>query len=488
MRRLTYFQRSSHKILFLLVPALIAAQIAAFVFLHLVNRRIALNSVDAALQAGADTYAFTRNTRREYRVLTSQLVAKDYGLLDAIGNGSRTTIESALVSQLARTGADLIVLTDTEQRLMARASNSAFFKERDAQTDKELTELVSHVNEKQGNLMPLPDGGARIPLYGWVKTVVRAPRPIANMYLAFRITDESTAQFTDMTQLPMAYVSRTSPQSPWTIHASTLPQDLFTGRTIHEEISADNSTITSPSGESYRVKMMPMGGIAGHMVQVVAAKPFAPVLSPFLKLEGLFAISIVLSSAVSIIAAHQITRRVVNPLEGVAQQDALTGLANRRLFQARLRHAEESLGLTGGGFTVMLMDLNKFKQVNDTYGHEAGDVVLTAVAQRMRKLMRATDTLARLGGDEFAVLIRTDDTARVTAVAQSIIEVVAQPIQLNSGDWVEVGTSIGIAQAPAYSASGNEVLHAADLTMYAAKKGGGGYAFAEASGLAPAVA
>ncbi len=472
--------RSSKKILLLLVPALIAAQIAAFVFLHLANRRIALQSVDAALQAGADVFSYSRGIRREYRVLTSQLVAKDYGLLDAIGNGNRTTIESALMNQLERTGAELIVLTDNEQQLLARASSIGFFQERDPKTDADLARLVAQISDKSGNLMPLPAAEERLPLYAWVKTVVRAPVPIANMYLAYRISDEATAQFSKMTQLSMAYVSRerNPAGAPWVVHASTLPPDLLAGKSIENEVSADNSTITTPSGAAYRVKRMHMGGIAGHEVDVVVAKAFAPVLSPFIKLEGLFAVSIVLSAAVSIAAAYQIMRSVVNPLEGVAQEDALTGLSNRRFFEASLRHAHQNLRSRGAGFTVMLMDLNKFKQVNDTYGHEAGDTVLIAVAQRIRKLMRSTDTLARLGGDEFAVIMRTDDRARVTGVAQAIVHVVAEPIQLATGEWVEVGTSIGIAPASASAASGAEVVHAADLAMYAAKKGGGGFSFA----------
>jgi diguanylate cyclase (GGDEF)-like protein len=163
----------------------------------------------------------------------------------------------------------------------------------------------------------------------------------------------------------------------------------------------------------------------------------------------------------------------------VAQRDALTGLANRRLFEVNIGNAEQNQKALNSGFTVMLMDLNKFKYVNDTFGHEAGDVVLKVVGQRLKKLMRPSDTLARLGGDEFAVLMRTTDLQPVTDLATAIVHAVQQPIAIQNGQTVQVGTSIGIAFSPQHSTIGSEVMHHADLTMYAAKKQGGGFLIAE---------
>ena len=479
MRKPKPLSHSTRKILILLVPALIVAQIAAFFFLHFSNRRIALETVDAALEAGSQTFAYTTATRREYRQLTSQLVAKDYGLLGTIATGNRVTTESALVSQLARTGAEMILLTDLEHQVLARAASTPLLNERDDELDRKLAQVAAQVRESSGNLMPLPTGESPTPLYAWVKIVVRAPMPVANMYLAFRVSDAAIAQFTRMTQMRMAFVSREGDGGARIVHTSTLPAGILASDIGQDEISKDSSTVTTSTGEQYRVKLLPMGGIAGHTVEALVAKPFAPVFSPFLKLEGLFAASIIVSSVISILAANLITSRVVNPLEDVAQKDALTGLANRRLFESNLKNAEQNQKALGTGFAVMLMDLNKFKHVNDTYGHESGDLVLKAVAQRVRKLMRAPDTLARLGGDEFAVLLHTNDPQRVTALAQAIVEVVGQPIQLTSGEMVQVGTSIGIAFAPRHSTLGAEVMHGADLAMYVAKKQGSGFAFAE---------
>lgn len=470
---------STQKLLMFLVPALVVVQIAAFIFLHFANRQIALDSVDAALEAGAQTFTYTAATRREYRRLTSELVTKDYGLVNTIANESRETVESALHNQLGRTGAELIVLTDLQGRLIARATTLPLMALPDPDLDQELASLVSHVAEQERNMRPLSVGEDKPALHNWVKVVIRAPVPVAQLYLAYRISDTSVQQYTKMTQLQMAFVSeRSDAESAPVVHASTLPAAAMTQEVAQYKTLGESFSVTTDEGQ-YRLKVLELGGLPGYRVHAVVAKPFAPVFSPFIKLELLFAASIVFSSVVSILAAKMITSRVVTPLEKVAQRDALTGLANRRLFEINIANAEQNLKALNDGFTLMLLDLNKFKQVNDTFGHEAGDTVLQTFAARVKKLMRASDTLARLGGDEFAVLMRTTDKDKATALAAAIVEAVRQPLQLPNGEWVEVGTSIGIAFSPAHSSLGSEVMHHADIAMYAAKKRGGGFLIAE---------
>ena len=478
---------STQTLLKFLVPALVMVQIAAFIFLHIANRQIALDSVDAALEAGAQTFSYTAATRREYRRLTSELVTKDYGLVNTIANENRETVESALHNQLGRTGAELIVLTDLQGRLIARATTLPLLALPDRDLDQELAALVSHVAEQGRNMRPLSVGEVQPALHNWVKVIVRAPVPVAQLHLAYRISDASVQQFTKMTQLQMAFVSEPSDgRGAPVVHASTLPAAAMTEEVAQYKTSGGNFSVATEDGP-YRVKVLELGGLPGYRVHAVVAKPFAPVFSPFIKLELLFAGSIVFSAMVSILAAKMITSRVVTPLEKVAQRDALTGLANRRLFEVNIANAEQNLKALNDGFTLMLMDLNKFKQVNDTFGHEAGDAVLQAVAIRVRKLMRASDTFARLGGDEFAVLMRTTDTEKAHALAVAIAEVVRQPVQIPSGEYVEVGTSIGIAFAPRHASLGAEVMHHADTAMYAAKKQGGGVRVADRpSSTAPA--
>ncbi|HEX9889157.1 MAG TPA: EAL domain-containing protein [Nitriliruptorales bacterium] len=159
-------------------------------------------------------------------------------------------------------------------------------------------------------------------------------------------------------------------------------------------------------------------------------------------------------------------------LEMLARFDHLTGLANRALFRDRLERALAQADRSGERVAVMFMDLDKFKDVNDQHGHDAGDDLLVAVAGRIDRCARKTDTVARLGGDEFVVLLENLDTPDGAAnVAQKILEQLAMPFSL-SGRQVHITTSIGIALYPDDATSLEGLLRAADSAMYEAKSAG----------------
>ncbi|MBB5695293.1 bifunctional diguanylate cyclase/phosphodiesterase [Muricoccus pecuniae] len=164
----------------------------------------------------------------------------------------------------------------------------------------------------------------------------------------------------------------------------------------------------------------------------------------------------------------------------LARHDALTGLPNRVLFRERL---DEALlrARRGEAFAVLCLDLDRFKEVNDTLGHPAGDALLRAIAERLAAELRETDTLARLGGDEFAIIqsgIRQPGDA--TILARRLVEVVGAPLDLD-GNHVVVGTSIGISVAPMDSLEADALLKGADMALYRAKgEGRGRWRFFEA--------
>jgi diguanylate cyclase (GGDEF)-like protein len=152
----------------------------------------------------------------------------------------------------------------------------------------------------------------------------------------------------------------------------------------------------------------------------------------------------------------------------LAEHDVLTGLPNRAAFGDRLKAAAHA-AKRGRGFALLTIDLDRFKEVNDTLGHPIGDEILKDTAGRLRRLVREEDMVTRLGGDEFAILqADTDDGAGAASLAARVIEAVAEPFQFD-GHTVAIGASIGICLAPADGTDGNDLLKMSDLALYRAK-------------------
>ncbi|NEU14864.1 EAL domain-containing protein [Methylobacterium sp. BTF04] len=153
----------------------------------------------------------------------------------------------------------------------------------------------------------------------------------------------------------------------------------------------------------------------------------------------------------------------------LASHDILTGLPNRAVFYATLERRLIELQRDGGRAAVLYLDLDRFKAVNDTLGHLAGDKLLREVGQRLRMMARDTDTIARLGGDEFAIILNDlDETHDAGTIAQHIIDAIDQPIDLG-GQTTTISVSIGIALVPDHGTDA-DVLHCrADLALYQAK-------------------
>jgi len=156
----------------------------------------------------------------------------------------------------------------------------------------------------------------------------------------------------------------------------------------------------------------------------------------------------------------------------MAHHDALTGLSNRLLFHERLEEASEQRRRRGDGVALLCLDLDHFKQVNDTLGHPAGDALLKAVAERLLACVRDGDVVARLGGDEFAILQRgANQPEHATVLAQRVIEALSAPYDLG-GNRIVVGASVGIVIASPDLSSADLLMRSADIALYQAKGNG----------------
>jgi diguanylate cyclase (GGDEF)-like protein len=161
-------------------------------------------------------------------------------------------------------------------------------------------------------------------------------------------------------------------------------------------------------------------------------------------------------------------------LRDQALHDPLTGLPNRALLNDRLTSAIAVAQRQDAPLSLLLLDLDGFKAVNDTWGHHAGDQVLTEIASRLAGSLRESDTAARLGGDEFVLLLPATPLVGAIETARALVDFIVAPIVVD-GRPLTVGASIGIAVFPNHGRDAEVLLSAADAAMYEAKHSGGGY-------------
>ncbi len=174
-------------------------------------------------------------------------------------------------------------------------------------------------------------------------------------------------------------------------------------------------------------------------------------------------------------------KEMLDKLEDMATRDALTGLPNRAWINGRI-DALLAAPADGAWTTVFFIDLNRFKQVNDTMGHAAGDMLLQVVGQRLHGCMRPGDAVGRLGGDEFIVAARCSGRHAAAAIAQRLIQAIEMPVTIDACD-VTVGAAIGISLASRAGAPTYLLFQQADAAMYQAKaQGRSTYCFGDATG------
>ncbi|WP_157738655.1 diguanylate cyclase domain-containing protein [Labrenzia sp. VG12] len=191
-----------------------------------------------------------------------------------------------------------------------------------------------------------------------------------------------------------------------------------------------------------------------------------------------------ITAVVAFTAANRISRLSASLEESerrnrhFALHDPLTGLPNRHHFSDCLSYSLD--GLPESGFAVLACDLDRFKPVNDSYGHEAGDKALCVIAERLSKLVSEDGVVSRIGGDEFIILLtQSTDRQALSSLAQQILSDIARPIDLGDGRSVEIGISLGIAAAPECGTNEKDLIRMADMALYRAKENGrNGFEFA----------
>ncbi len=191
-------------------------------------------------------------------------------------------------------------------------------------------------------------------------------------------------------------------------------------------------------------------------------------------MAGLGTSALILGMLIAVFVSRRATQQAMQ-LANQAMYDPLTGLANRSLLHDRLEHEIAISNREQTSFGVALMDLDRFKEVNDTLGHNVGDELLREVGRRLKETVRAEDTVARLGGDEYVVVLHNLDVEDVQVISGKMLNALDRPYHWQNQS-IDLAASLGISLYPSQCTNASELLRCADIAMYVAKRSGTGYA------------
>jgi diguanylate cyclase (GGDEF)-like protein len=497
------------------VILLITVQAVLVLLVSVSGERIAKDRIAQDLLVGERV--FRRLIEQSNRQLgdAARILAADFGFRTAIATRDYGTIVSVLANHGARIDANVVMLADLDRKLLAdtlhREQRAAEFPFPDL--------IALAERDRQASSIVLIDGKP----YQVVVVPVLAPVPIAWVAMGFVIDDRVALDLQAVAALHVTFLSERR-DGRWTLHASTLPGPLRAAL-IETDTGSGKAGLgfMNLAGEEYETLAPVLGvGPEGRVVALLQ-RSLREGLEPFERLRTILLLMTLVSIGMTIAGSVLIARSVSRPvnrlaaiarsirdgdyslkaevegqdeiselaasfnhmLDGIstreeeilrlAYEDTLTTLPNRAMFLDRLKQAVLTARRTSDPVSVMMIDLDRFKVINDSLGHAAGDQVLREVADRLRELLRDSDTVARLGGDEFAVLLPTGTADGVAIVAQRILRTLEVPIMLE-GQPVDIGASIGVACFPEHDDEGDSLLRHADVAMYVAKRANSGYA------------
>ncbi|MBX9794154.1 MAG: EAL domain-containing protein [Burkholderiaceae bacterium] len=508
------FRSFENRIVVFFTVLLVAVQLIAYLVISGVGE--SLSRRDFAARVDAGERALARNLDRHAAALAASAAAlgMESGLRNAVATGEPAAIRRMLQSLGIDQDHGLAMLVDGERRLLGDAGPGL----------------------RKGSALPIPATSLQllsVPsdalslIDGKLRHVVAIPvystAPAIWLVHARAIDDRFAEDLRDATDLHFSVVTEHNDRQ-WRVAASTLPPQARENMTPEVRgllrAQATNAALELGDGR-YQTRSLNLAIRAEERVIAVWQKPMEAEPGLVGELQRTMLDLALASILTSLFGSIVIGRRLVSPINELAAiarrarsgdysgkaessrsdeigelasgfnylsdtltardskivrlayLDGLTGLPNRKLFSARLESAIKSATDEGYPVSVLMLDLDRFKNINDALGHPVGDRVLHAVAERLRGAVRKTDILARLGGDEFAVVLPGTAVAAAREIAAQIITALETPVTVD-GQPVDVRTSIGIACAPEHGTDAYTVLRHADNAMYAAKKGNRG--------------
>ncbi len=497
------------RLILLLVAALGVVQILTLSAVLLATHRNVRSDLNARLAVAEGVFERLYETRFRQLLASVEVLAADFGFKQAAATADGPTIASVLENHGARAAADLAVLVGLDGHTVASTGARQSLAANDA-----WQAMLTQLRKDDYALATLDVDGTG---YQLVAVPVLAPDRIGWLLMGFALNDKLAAEMQHLTGLEVSFVSLVPRLQ---LLASTLDgvvrEALVAGVAGGSTQQAGSACDLRLHEENYLTRVLPLAS-AHDGIEVVLQQSLTAALLPYhrlaWRLAGFFALVLGLALAAGVSVARGITAplqhlasaaarigeghygaeiavesndeigQLAATLNGMqfeiaerehrivhqAHHDDLTGLPNRWLANDRLSGAIHRAQRSGRPFSVALLDLSRFKQINDSLGHHVGDVVLQETARRIVARARRADTVARLGGDDFLLVLEGADTEQARAILGVLRNSLTQPIELE-GMSVSLDFRAGVASYPEHGEDPSALMRRAEIAMYDAKE------------------
>jgi diguanylate cyclase (GGDEF)-like protein len=510
MKKLMHFTtglRSLHsRIVIFFTLLLVAVQLIAFIIINSTSQEIAYKQNIQALKTADMVFRQLSAQNRQRLIDTANLLSSDFGFRKAVATNDSGTVLSVLNNHGARIKADRMLLVSLDNVVLADTLSPAEFPKQSPLAN--LIQSAEKTTNGASGLLLIDQKAYQI-----VLVPVLAPDPIAWVAMGFLIDDKLVHQLHDVTGLQVTFLYQTN--QGLTLLASTQPSEAAQNilKAANNSVSFDQPITIDDHISLFTIQQKERDLTFITVLQRSWQESIESLNQLRMMLFELALISLILSLFGSFFLARKITHPlkilayVVNNLRNgdysevaklsyderfekvplssstkevdilrqayveilrLAHEDVLTGLPNRVLFNDRLKQMVKLAKRTNGSFFVLMLDLDRFKFINDTMGHHAGDEVIKIIGSRLKSLLRESDTVARLGGDEFALILTNVQLANVKILVKKLQKCIEVPMDLE-GNLVDVSCSIGIAVFPEHGDDDATLLRHADAAMYSAK-------------------
>jgi diguanylate cyclase (GGDEF)-like protein len=507
------------RLLYLLISILVLLEAGTLISVHILGQRTVRASVAEELRVGARVLERNLDSRARQLSGSLRVLALDFAFRDTIASADLPTVTSVLTNHGRRISADALVLVSLDGTVTADTVGG---------------QMIGHPFPFAGMLLAAQQRGEASAtvsfsgrLYQFVIVPVLAPRPIAWVCAGFEIGDRVLRDVRELTSLDVSLWSSTGGSAELISTLPTAARAELAGRMGSLPLPERQLETTLTLGNaSYATLLQPLETGDKSRVVTLLHRSLEEARMPFLTLElEIFALSFAIL-LIAVVAAAGFARTVSRPLRTLAEgagriergdyvspvvvgqqdeighlaaafnqmqsaiaaredqimfqatHDALTGLPNRTLFLERVTQAIAGSGRKGPAVGMIVMDVDRFKDINDTLGHHFGDQLLIEIGRRLAQTLPAAETVARLGGDEFAVKFTAANLDHATEVAARVATAFDAPYVLGDVS-IDVNASLGIALFPTHADDAATLMKRADIAMYDAKKNQSGVAIYE---------